>query len=333
MVEQRVAKGREFRQVVAWERENMLYPKKIVSKIGGLRNIRMGIREMLVRFPINVTKPTMLTLRWGESDLPNSVGLGAKKSLAEFQQLIAEFVQHSGPFSVRILAMENANDPDIPKLLRFAHRLDCLTELVVNGENITQENALDLVGSGVQKIWITIGGVSAHVHRLSTGLDIEQTTLALRYLLTAAKEHHPENPTSIGVLVPWEKESPTEMSAIRSWVEEIGVAQVHILFPFFGKNLAKESLPQHQYLSKMLEKILQDDSDKPGWSRKDPLFCPVGNKRLEVSKTGKICSCPFKTSIAWQRESFVDIWQNLADHRKEISNCNRVCLHRELQSW
>lgn len=308
----------------------MLNPKSLVSKIGNLRNIRMGIREMLVRFPINITKPTILTLRWGECDLPNSVGLGTKKSVAEFQQLIAEFVQHSGPFIVRILAMENANDPDIPKLLRFAHRLDCETELVVNGENITQEIARELVESGVHTIWIGIGGVSAHVHYLSTGLDIEQTTSALQYLLTAAKT---TNATNIGVLVPWEKESPSEMSAIRSWVEEMGVEQVHILFPFYGKNLSKKSVPQHQYLSKMLGKILQDNSEKPGWSRKYPLFCPIGNKRLEISKTGKICSCPFKTSIKWQKESFLDIWKKLVDHRTEISNCNRVCLHRELQSW
>lgn len=289
--------------------------------------IQSRLSSLKTRVPFLNHGPIRLTIRWDDFELPNAIGFGKRKSLPEFQGLIAEYVQQSGPCMVRVVAGNAASDPDVAEILRFAHRIGCPTELIISGSNLEPDSIARLLLSGVDTILLPIGGVSSKVHDEVVGIPISESTDTLQALLNARNGTH----TSIGVLLPWMGETPLEANAIREWTRELGVDQVQIQIPYKGRDMSDETIPHHPYLSKMLLRVLRDTQDAPGWKRHQPWSCPVGKQRLEVSKLGRVCSCPFKQPIVWNRDGLQDLWARLAPHREEIANCDRICLHRELR--
>ena len=285
------------------------------------------IRKIFGHLPINMVKPVRLTIRWGQQDLENSLGFGKKVPLAHFQKLITEFIQVSGPHAVHLIALENADDPDVAAILRFAHRLGCPTEVVLNGRKLQSKTVDALLDSGVDVIWVPIGGLSQENHYAQSKVAIEESNDLLYDLVQRSKE----TSTQIGIAIPWSGESPNEAAAIRDWSKEIGVSLVQIALPYFGKDMSDHSLPDHKHLSSLLKKVLNDKSTKPGWKRLHPWVCPVGNLRLEISKNGRVCSCPFKTPVLWEKETFGELWKKLEPHRQQVNQCSRVCLHKELR--
>ena len=292
-------------------------------------SLRSALRTLRSRSPFMSTAPRQLTLRFGKRDNPLAVGIGKKKSLAEFQSLIADCVQ-AGTRSVHFIVDDEVQDADVPQLIRFAHRLDCSTEVVLSGKGVSTAVAEQLLLSGVDWVWMLFGGVSAAVHIDTVGISIEESTQSLQNILQQRRELEIHN-VRIGLLLPWRKETPSQSTAIKDWSIELGVDSVQPHFPYFGKDMSSEPLPQHQHLSRLLQFVWQDDSDKPGWKRRYPWSCPVGTNRLEVSKYGRVCACPHKSPIVWNREPLSDIWSKLSMHRQEIQDCERVCLHRDLR--
>jgi hypothetical protein len=160
--------------------------------------------------------------------------------------MIVEYIQESGPLPVHVIVDKQPNDPDIPLILRFAHRLNCPTELFINGDQLEESSIQSLVQSGVDWIWLPIGGVSANVHLEATGVSIEQSTYVLHNLLQFREETH----TKIGVLMPWSGNIPSESSAIRSWAEELGVDSIHVQGAKDDGGLSSDPIPQNHYLTK-----------------------------------------------------------------------------------
>lgn len=298
---------------------------------------RRQLKRMVGRLPFNLTYPQQLTFRFGERDLPNSLGDGSEISLAQVQFLIADFVQKTGENPVHVWAMENGASEKVAQILRFAHRLDCFTLVMVNGEGFDKESVLQLLRSGVDEIWFLFGGVSQQVHQEVTGLDVDQTTQTLQWFLNARAESRDEFRSKICIGVPWIYEAPKEMSAIRNWGQELGVDKIQVLLPYYGAELASETIPNHPKLSSLLAKALhgferEEKSPKlPGWRKQVPGFCPIGNTRLEIGAKGQVCSCPFKAPVTWEREDMSALWQKLSAHRGEILRCKQMCWHPELQ--
>jgi|GEM_PF-3866075 len=294
------------------------------------RNILRKARTVLSRTPIVSEGPSRLTFRFGKRDLPSAIGIGKKQSLASFQGLIADYVQAQGSMPVHFIVDDAIDDDMVYALLRFAHRLGCPTEVLLNGAAIDESIAQQLLFTGVDSVWMLFGGVSAEVHYATTGVAIEESTQSIQHLIQTRNDTEGLQ-VQLGLLIPWKKETPSQASAVKDWALELGVDTVQPHFPYMGSQMSKEPLPNHQHLSKWLNVILQDDSSKPGWKRRYPWSCPVGQNRLEVSKYGRVCSCPHKTPILWKKGSLKEVWSNLGDHRQEIHQCDRVCLHRDLR--
>ena len=292
-------------------------------------SLRSAVRTLRYRSPFTSKGPRQLTLRFGKRDNPTALGIGKKRSLAEFQSLIADCVQ-AGTRTVHFIVDDEVEDIDVPKLIRFAHRLDCATEVILSGKGVTNDIAERLLLSGVDWVWMLFGGGSAVVHVETGGISIEESTQSLQNILHQRAELDLQN-VRVGLLLPWRKETPAQSTAIKNWSVELGVDSVQPHFPYFGKDMSSEPLPQHQHLSRLLQFVWQDDSDEPGWKRRYPWACPVGINRLEVSKYGRACSCPHKVPIVWNKESLTELWSRLLTHRQEIQNCERVCLHRDLR--
>ena len=304
--------------------------KSILSSFMSFRiSLRSTLRTIRARTPFKSKGPRQLTLRFGKRDHSIALGIGKKRSLAHFQSLIADCVQH-GTGSVHFIVDDEVLDSDIPLLIRFAHRLGCSTEVVLSGKGITESVAQQFLLSGVDWVWMLFGGVSASVHMETVGVSIEESTRSLQNLLELRKELELEG-VRIGLLLPWQNETPSQSTAIKDWSLELGVDSVQPHFPYFGKDMSTEPLPHHQHLNRLLQFVWQDDSDEPGWKRRYPWSCPVGTNRLEVSKYGRVCACPHKSPIVWNQESLSEIWSNLTNHRQEIKDCERVCLHRDLR--
>lgn len=292
-------------------------------------SLRSALRTLRYRLPLTPKGPHQLTLRFGKRDNPMALGIGKKRGLKEFQSLIADCVQ-VGTRSIHFIVDDEVEDADIPLLIRFAHRLGCSTEVVLSGKGVTSDVAKRLLLSGVDWVWMLFGGVSAAVHVDTVGISIEESTQSLQNVLQQRIELELQN-VHVGLLLPWSKETPAQSTAIKSWSVEMGVDSVQPHFPYFGKDMSSEPLPQHQHLSRLLQFVWQDDSDEPGWKRRYPWACPVGTNRLEVSKYGRACSCPHKSPVVWNKQSLTDLWSTLSTHRNEIQSCERVCLHRELR--
>ena len=228
-----------------------------------------------------------LTLRFGKRDNPSALGIGKKRSLAEFQSLIADCVQ-AGTRSIHFIVDDEVKIL-MPKLVRFAHRLDCSTEVVLSGKGVSKDVAERLLLSGVDWVWMLFGGVSAGAYGYG-GSPIEESTESLQNLLEQRKELEVHN-VRIGLLL-LEKETPSQSTAIKDWSIKIGRRFCTASFPYFGKDMSSEPLPQHQHLSRLLQFVWQDDSDEPGWKRRYPWSCPVGTNRLGVEVWSSVCVSP-----------------------------------------
>ena len=111
-----------------------------------------------------------MTLRFGKRDNPSALGHWKKEVLAEFQSLIADCVQ-AGTRSVHFIVDDEVDDVDIPQFIRFAHRLDCSTEVVLSGKGSNERCGRTLLLSGVDWVWMLFGGVSAAVHMDTVGVS------------------------------------------------------------------------------------------------------------------------------------------------------------------
>ena len=147
------------------------------------RNVLRKVRTVLSRTPIVSEGPSRLTFRFGKYDLPSAIGIGKKKTLASFQGLIADYVQAQGPMPVHFIVDDAVEDEMVYALLRFAHRLGCPTEVLLNGAAIDEKIAQQLLFTGVDSVWMLFGGVSADVHYATTGVPIEESTQSIQHLI------------------------------------------------------------------------------------------------------------------------------------------------------
>ena len=235
------------------------------------RNIRTMLHSVLAQAPIRTAKPIRLSFRWGNKDLPSD-GEYERQSIETMREMIVEYIQRFGPFPIHIFAENHASNNDISNLLRFSHRLNCPTELTLSGDDLELPHIECLIQTGVDWIWLPIGGVSAQTHEQATGVSIEQSTYVLHQLLKLRQETH----TKIGILIPWSGTTPSESTAIRSWGEELGVDCILVRNPN-KKFQIDSSIQPNKIFSKVLNKSEQPRWDflSYPWSREIVVHVPV----------------------------------------------------------
>jgi hypothetical protein len=227
-------------------------------------------------------KPQRLTIRWDSLKTNEN-----EPSLDCFEELISEYVQRCGTSPVHILAMENGNDPQIWKLLKFAHRLDCQTKLVITGQGISEKEAEDIVYSGVDEVCLLIGGLSSRTHTDIVGVDIEESERALRCLLKTKEDLS----TKISIEVPWIGEAYKEYQAIFDWAMELGVDFIRPQFPYFGREYSSMGASHKSIIRNLLQKFRIKNINlqlAQGLEESKGIKSPLGSSRIDVSRNGDV---------------------------------------------
>ena len=191
------------------------------------------------------SKPTLLLVRFGDSEQPGVLTGNKQYSLAELQKQLANVISWTEEIPCWIWVAQSGSHPLVPKAINFVHRLDCASNLYTDGTDVDMDIAYSWIDAGLQRVCVGIGGVSHEVHRASVRSDVEDATNAVRYLLAAKKDR--QAALRVEVCVPWSGETHQEMDAILSWANEAGVEQVQIIPPFDGSKLNSDLGDYSQY--------------------------------------------------------------------------------------
>jgi hypothetical protein len=288
--------------------------------------------------------PSQLVLRMDDADLPGAMGSGKSLTLYQWQQAIAEVVAWIGPVPVTVIATHNADDVDVPELVRFAHRLECSTRLVTDGTGITEDLAGHYIACGLDSVRLVIGGVSELVQRQTVGNSAVEATGALaafhsaRLAATAALD--------IEVAIPWIEGVTLELSAVVGWARQAGADGFRIVAPYHAARLPADP----ELLDGMvddygtfcrntttsveeLHTMVAHQDGAPGIGRNHSrrrTKCPVGGQRLVIGRGRSVYSCPFHAPIGELDDDLGAVWAQAGAHLSAIASCSRACVHTEL---
>lgn len=291
-------------------------------------------------------EPARLVVRLDDADLPGSLGEGDALTLAEWRQLLTSAIAWLGPTPVTVLAHHRADHPWLAEIIRFAHRLECDTQLVCDGTHIDRLWAVELLDCGLGSARILVGGVSDRVHREVVGNALDDASGAVEALLHGRADRGVALDVEVGV--PWQGSVHTEARAIVGWARERGVDGFRILAPWRARDLPSdpelldalgaEPAPFNRTPRGTIDELhamVASQDGEPGVARASGFRgrrfrCPVGGQRLEISETGRVSSCPFKEPIATSSEDLRQTWGEAGPHLAAIASCARACVHPEL---
>lgn len=288
--------------------------------------------------------PSQLVLRVDDADLPGVMGSGKPLTLHQWQQAIAEVVAWIGPVPVTVIATHNADDAEVPDLIRFAHRLECSTRLVTDGTGLTEDRARYFLSCGLGAVRLLVGGVSEMVQRQTVGNAAVEATSALAALHTVRQEMGVE--LDIEVAIPWVVDVTLELSAVIGWARQAGADGFRIVAPYRADNLpADPELLDHvmddyglfcRNSTGNIEEIhamVAHQDGAPGVAREHSRRrskCPVGGQRLVIGRRRSVYSCPFHAPIGELDGELSAVWEQAGAHLGAIAGCTRACVHTEL---
>lgn len=315
-----------------------------------MADLRAALRRAAARTgptaPGRVT-PARLVLRLDDADLPGSLGEGDELTLAEWYRLLTSGVGWLRALPVTVLAVRGGRHPYLAELVRFAHRLECHTELVTDGSGMDLARAEELIDCGLAAVRVLVGGVSEPTHHAVVGGALHEATGAVLAFSEARRDRG--LPLDIEVAVPWVGPAASEVKAVIGWARQSGVDGFRILAPWRASDLpldpelldelSDEPAPFNRTPSATFEELhaMAAAADGlPGLARTGLGFrrrsfpCPVGGQRLEISSHGRLSCCPFKEPIGVAGEDLRESWQGAGPHLQAIAACDRACAHVEL---
>ena len=288
--------------------------------------------------------PSQLVLRVDDADLPGVMGSGKPLTLHQWQQAIAEVVAWIGPVPVTVIATHNGDDPEVPELIRFAHRLECSTRLVTDGTGITEERAGHFLSCGLSAVRLLVGGVSEMVQRQTVGNAAVEATSALAALQNARQER--DAALDIEIAIPWIEGVTLELSAVIGWARQAGADGFRIVAPYRAEKLPADP----ELLDSMLDDyglfcrnstssiedlhaMVAHQDGAPGMGREHSRRrskCPIGGQRLVIARRRAVYSCPFHAPIGELDGELHAVWEQASAHLGAIAGCTRACVHTEL---
>jgi len=283
------------------------------------------------------THPARICLRFGESDLPGSLGQGPEWATEKLHGFLADFIHNHGVVPLDIWAMEAGSDPRIPGIIRFAHRLGMSTRLSVTGAGCGVEQIDEWLLSGVDRIEIWMAGLSQEVH--GTVFDTDVEGICSFTSLVARRKKHFQTHAKLFVMIPWAGRANEELVAVLGWSKEVCVDGVEVVVPHRAEQVA----PDLALLSSLRDsdaslttmgnlkalKNMAGGNPGPGGERSGRGSCPMYGVRLELSVRGRLSSCPYHRPIA-HRDGAVGL--PTVDHYADIRGCDRECHHPLLRS-
>ena len=308
--------------------------------------VRRAVSRLGLKDPEWV-QPARLVLRMDEGDLTGSLGDGEPLNQAALQRALIDAVEWLGPIPVTFLALESSGSHLVESLIRFAHRLECPTELVTAGRGIDREQAEALVDCGLKAVRVLVGGVSDRVQQSVIGLPAIEATDAVAALLAARDNRRAAMDIEVGI--PWRGRSNEEMRAVVGWARQAGVDGYRVLAPWSAEDMPVDA----ELLDDMggvrdgfnrtdpatvveIHAMVAHQDGQPGAPRvqgnlkRRRFRCPVGGQRVELTVNGHLRSCPFKGDIAASNGTLSERWSQSRSHLQAIHSCDRMCAHVEL---
>jgi len=216
------------------------------------------IARKLRRYTGGTSKPTVLLVRFGDSDHPGKLSDASQYTLVELQTELTKILLWTEEIPCWLWVAQNGFHPLVPKAIHFLHRLDCFTGVYTDGTSIDMDIAHSWIDAGLRKVCVGLGGLSNAVHHFSINGDVAEATNAVRILLAAKREKAAS--LEIDICVPWTEKVPAEIDSILSWAKELGVDGVQIVKPFsntpLGSLRALEKYTQYRHPRLSAETLL-----------------------------------------------------------------------------
>ena len=103
-------------------------------------------------------RPAELVLRLDPLGLPGWPSDTKDLSLARLQDRVAEAVRWRGALPVTVVTERLATDERVSEVARFAHRLECPTEIRARATHLSSEQALRIIDTGVDSVVLVLDG-------------------------------------------------------------------------------------------------------------------------------------------------------------------------------
>jgi hypothetical protein len=291
-------------------------------------------------FTGGAARPARLVLRLDELDAParsdGAATPAATLTVDGWYDVVVRVVEWAGALPVHLVA--RADNPLLPDMVRFAHRLECPTHLRTSASGLVRARAEELVDCGLERVVVRVAGVSDAVQGAVLGETVADTRAALSALLAARASR--EAALDIAIEVPFDARTAPELQALFEEARSVGIDGVRVAAPWsggpFGAGaldalglLAGQAGPFSRTSAETVAALRSMRGDGPGVARKQGA-CPVGALRLEVLPNGTLLACPFKGDQRPLGDSMAPAWDALAAHRDAIKRCDRACVHPEL---
>ena len=271
--------------------------------------LRQRINSLRAFLPMQHVRPQHLTFRF-ESQGGTSSEDNAAINVAEFERLIIDFVASCGVNPVHIIALGDGSKVSVARLLKFAHRLDCPTKVVLDGRGMTEDVVKELVYSGVSEISIVFGGISSKEHKANTGLDIEVSTEVLMMFL----KHRADSSTKITIELHRQEGGRGERQAIQDWASEIGVDEVYAATGATYVNTSGAN-KSSSFIGQAVRRFSTSVGNRYlGWNNLWGTNCLFGGTRLEITETGQASCCPMRSPVPIKDRSIAQVWEQLREH-------------------
>jgi hypothetical protein len=277
-------------------------------------------------------------------DLSGPAG-GDELPPAALRRLVVEAVEWRGPLPVGVELGRRGDHPLAEDLIRFAHRLECATRVVLEGPGVDLPRAKALVDRGLEAARLVVAGRTPAAQRAAGLAAPEDAESALLALVEARRSRGARLDIEVGLA--WTAHAPEEAETVARWAAQLGADGLRLLPPHRADGLAHTAdavaamsgLPGLRAGGGDLEALaalLRHGGDGPGLPRRlaagprRMLPCPVGGQRLAIAADGRAACCPHKTPIGRLGADLGTLWAQAGPHLAEIRGCERACVHVEL---
>lgn len=299
--------------------------KPLQRSLQRMRGVPRRLMGRLVANHPTVVRPEHLVVRL---DLPSDSDLESALSpdaLGPWQAWLVDAIHWSGPRTVTVYAGQHGASPLACELIRFAHRLDCPTRLICNGEGLDDLAANELLHAGLQAVRIEIEHHS------------DAAAVAARSMRAAALQQRAV--LDVEVAMVWSASVVDDFETIVDWSRREGCDGVRVIAPWHGSRAAPPSTSLRQWLEtegplnrseqgvlETLSEMSTQGEPQPGTRKQSGERCRIAHRRIERNAAGDVRCCPFKDPF--QEAETLDVqWQQGRTHLQAIATCERSCSH------
>ena len=103
------------------------------------------ISRKLRRYTGGTSKPTILLVRFGDSEHPGMLSGTSEYTLVELQTELTKILLWTEEIPCWLWVAQNGSHSLVPKAINFLHRLDCFTGVYTDGTNIDMDARLKII--------------------------------------------------------------------------------------------------------------------------------------------------------------------------------------------